>query len=197
MPENPHAYYGSRFGKPTDRQCQSIGRVATAWSVLEHGLEQAIARLSFTPNYPSLAVTNDLGIDNRLKCLISLIGLHSSRYAFAFTKRETLERLKTVVRDARFFKKYRNMAIHYVWLRDTDAKMFGVRFKVSNPIPAKTPDESLWHTTPEKITILAEKIDQLSHELWTLVRILPETPEPSRKTHIPPNRRRSQTQDQS
>lgn len=113
---------------PTDAQFEAIGRVAANWAVLEFALELVILHLGLVPDHPGLALTNNLGIDNRLGALRTLIKVHKVRYRNRIIAEETLARLSSACRQIAELKDRRNKVIHYVWFRQSDERLFAHRF---------------------------------------------------------------------
>ena len=111
---------------PTDNQLSGIGAVAATWSWLEMALEALLCTLSQGDEALTQALTGDLSADNRIKALKRLATtwerlLAARDHDFA----PLLAEVNSIAKWLAANKARRNQIVHTIWLRDTDAKMFG------------------------------------------------------------------------
>jgi hypothetical protein len=159
----------SEFSRLKPAQFEAIGRVAATWSVLEWLIEVALARLSMVPPFPGRALTNDLGIDNRLRALKTLVELHRTRYRYALVDYSTLEHFSALITEIAKLKDRRNRVVHRIWTTRAHGKMFGIRFRVGAAVePISSIDE---------MKGLADAIQDAADILYVLILPIPETDE--------------------
>ncbi len=162
----------------TKDQCEAIGRVALHWSLLEYALERILVRLAFAPDFPGMALTNDLSINNRLVALKSLTDIHRYRYDPSILSEQQLQELDDIRKQITKLKDRRNRIVHYVWFRRDDQKMFGIRFR--GKVPTKDPHaashEILRINQADKIS---EEIETSANQMLEISRSLAEIPETS------------------
>jgi hypothetical protein len=103
-------------GRPTERQCAAIGRVAATWSVMELLIERLIARLSMAPSLIGYVMTNRLGPDYRIAAINSLLTVHRQRYGDEFIGSETRLAIKEMLPKIKRMKDDRNVIVHSVWV---------------------------------------------------------------------------------
>lgn len=121
--------FHNRYSQPTPHQFELIGRVVSSWAVVEYCLEAALAGLIGAPVFPSLAITNGLGPDNRLQALSNLIEMHKDRYGCRIVSEANLILLETLRKEVAKHKSERNKFAHYIWMRMSDEELFGIRIQ--------------------------------------------------------------------
>lgn len=109
---------------PTDNQLSGIGAVAVVWSWLEMALETLLCTLSQSDEALTQALTADLGADNRIKALRRLATtweriLRPDQHA------PLIVELRSIAVWLARNKSRRNTIVHSLWIRNTDAAMFG------------------------------------------------------------------------
>lgn len=162
--------------RPSDSQLKAMGRVTSTWSVLEHIIEIALARLALTPQFPALALTNDLGLDNRIKALKALIALHHERYAETILEPSLIRELEKIPAQIATLKDKRNRLTHLVWIRDNDDVMSGLRPR-ARTASAVTKAPASQQMTVAEINELADAIQALADTLFVLTQMVPEVDE--------------------
>ena len=181
------------YSRPTNQQLEAIGRIAANWAVLEYALETLLCRLVMAPDFPILSLTNNLSIDNRLEALRNLIAMHRDRYDAKIIPIEALDQLSEIRTGIARAKGKRNKIVHYVWFRNSDKKMFGMRFKGAGhtenaqtaAVRRKAHKDGLteFEEGPSMVTTLtdlakfAAKIEALSDKAFDLRQYLPEKDE--------------------
>jgi hypothetical protein len=138
------SFYPTEHARLTAAQCEAIGRVAVNWSVVEYVLEVILVKLALGPYFPGLALTNNLGIDNRIGALKDLVAIHRLRYHSLIVPEVLLDKLADVAKQIASLKNRRNRVVHGVWFRENDHKMFGLRFQ------AKTLAQTYEHLLPRR-----------------------------------------------
>lgn len=160
--------------RPAAEHLQAIGRVATAYSVLERVLGMVLARLVLAPDFPTMAITKDLSMDNHLKALRTLIQLHEERYHSKIASKDLTHILANMATDVAKLKDERNIIVHTCWYRMGD-KLIGLSGRPATiskveayPAPEKTTAE---------INDLARRIETLGDAMFIVVQYLPEVDE--------------------
>ena len=171
----PKSFYGQN-SRLTKNQYELIGQVAVHWSLLEYALERILVRLAFAPDFPGMALTNDLSINNRLLALKSLTEIHRYRYQPLIVPENLLEELDSTRRQITKLKDRRNRIVHYVWFRRDDGKMFGIRFRGKMPtLDSKATNyETLRNAAAQKVS---DEIEALANRMLEISRQLLERPE--------------------
>src|SRR5579885_1861641 len=85
--------YLPAFSRPSDTALSAIGKVASTFAVLERVMGMTLARLALAPEYPTLALTKELSLDNQVKALRTLVDLHEQRYASEMMTRRMIDGL--------------------------------------------------------------------------------------------------------
>ncbi|MDP3897948.1 MAG: hypothetical protein Q8Q62_14855 [Mesorhizobium sp.] len=162
------------FMRPDNEHLQAIGRVTTAWSVLERVLGMALSRLAMTPEFPALALTKDLNLDYQLKALRTLIALHRERYRIQVIPAEYLEILTNMIKEFDRLRHRRNSIVHTVWIGGA-GDLHSLRSRpVTASVSIANPQESL---SLEDITRAADAIQALADAMFIVVQCLPEVDE--------------------
>jgi hypothetical protein len=161
----------------TDEQTLAIGRVATSWAVLEHIIDMVLARLALAPAYPALALSVDLSIDNQLKAMKTLVGLHRERYRLEINSEKLLDAIAAMPTRIAKLKDERNLTIHTVWTRTgkSEFNKIGAR-----PMTLSTASKNVGHKvlTLDHVNDLARKIQETADELFVLAQHLVAVDEP-------------------
>jgi hypothetical protein len=167
--------------RPNHAQYEAIGRVAANWSVVEFALETILARLACAPDYPALALTNDLSMDNRLTAMRNLVEIHRINYSNALIAEEWLAALDTIRPEISKAKDRRNKVIHLVWMRVDDKTIFGTKFK-GKPAGNALREPYQLRATVDELREFAANLDDLADRLFALAEHLPEIDETSLRT---------------
>ena len=171
-----HRTYIAPRSRPSISQLQAIGRVTSTWSVLEHVIEIALARLALAPDFPALALTNDLGIDNRIKALRALIALHHERYREQIIPHALIETLQKLPGQIATLKDQRNRVTHLVWTRWSETRMSDAPRALTESAASKAPIPTM---DVEEINALADRIQAMSDLLFIIAQLMPEVDEGS------------------
>lgn len=165
----------TEYTRPTAEQYEAIGRIAAHWSFVEFELERLLIRLAQAPDFPGLALTNDLSIDNRLKALKNLADMNARRYSPARIPDEMKETIDQLAKEIACRKDGRNRFVHYIWLRQSDDKMFGTKFKGRQ---ARGTDEgSYLLSSNSELMTLADELEGLANRIQNIADLLPEIQE--------------------
>jgi hypothetical protein len=163
----------TQYARLTDEQYAAIGRVAVHWSLVETTIETILARLAYSPEYFGRAITNDLGIDNRIRAIRTLCNVHEVQLGNRIVSRETVSQLRNLAAETAAKKGMRNRLVHSVWFRSTDEKMFGNKFRTG---PAKRDQEEQRHLSQSfhEINQFAAEIEDLACRLGVECEKLPK-----------------------
>ena len=166
------------FSRPTKGQHEILGRIATSFSVLERILGMMLARLSLAPDYPTMALTKDLSLDNQLKAVKILLDLHGQRYAEKIMTKALRDEMASIPSKIATLKDERNVAIHTVWLKTIGAAGESVRALAHKPMSsAKSSANPPAEKTNTELNDLADRIQKLADDLFVLVQMLPAVDE--------------------
>lgn len=161
--------------RPTEKQLQAIGRVTTAWSIMERVIGMAISRLALAPEFPALALTKELTANNRIRVLKILIPLHRQRYRTQIANSNLIAELTTLPAKIQILKDERNIIAHTVWFKKDDDTLLSLR---SKPV---TDTESEANPATQKSIIeiekLADDIQAMADHLFVLTQLLPSVDE--------------------
>jgi hypothetical protein len=168
--------HASKYSELTDAQFSALGRVLVESSNIEHLLERIIARLLRASDYPTLAVTSQLGYYQRLKALNILIDTHRRRYHSKLINETTLDKLSDLIKQVDQFRIDRNRCAHYLWCRDTDEKVFGIKFTGKHGDFQKPNQDCVTFTVTE-LNSIATQMHAIVNDLITIFEGLPEREE--------------------
>jgi hypothetical protein len=161
--------------RPTDDQLRTIGRVATTFSVLERIIGFTLARLALAPDFPTMAITKEIGVNYSLKAMGKLLALHKRRYRSEIAAPELLAELEKTLARIRPLKDERDVMIHTVWIRKSDDILYGLR---PRPVTERVALESEpQEKTLAEINGLADRIQETADELFMMSQLLPEIDE--------------------
>lgn len=166
----------SKYSELTDTQFAALGRVLIESSNIEYLLQIVIARLLRAPDYPTLAVTNQLGYSQRLNALKILIDTHRRRYHGKLINVPILDKLSALIGQIDRFRIDRNQCAHYLWFRDTDKKVFGIKFTGKHGNPKKPNQDSITFTVAE-LNLMGTKMHIIVDDLIAILKNLPEKQE--------------------
>lgn len=122
-----------------------------------------------------MALTNDLSIDNRLKALKNLADMNSRRYSPARIPDQLKETIDQLAKEIAYKKDGRNRLVHYVWLRQSDDKVFGTKFKGRQ---ARGADEGSYLVkSNSELMAVAEEIEELASRIQDIADQFPEIEE--------------------
>ena len=76
-----------------------------------------LARLAMAPDYPAMAITKDLGLDNQIKAVKTLLNLHTSRYERGIVTPGMETIVANMLSDFAKLKERRNVLTHGVWFK--------------------------------------------------------------------------------
>lgn len=177
--------------RPSDDQLKSIGRVTTTWSVLERVVRLLLARLAMAPDYPAMALTKDLGLDNQIKAIKTLLRLHLERYERRIVTPGLEDVIANMLSEFAQLKEKRNVLTHTVWFRMGEG-LSGLRSRPTTFSGATEPSPNSNWTIPE-IEGLADEIQKLADAMFVVTQILPDVDEgphaislSQRARHLPP-----------
>ncbi|MES0016155.1 hypothetical protein [Mesorhizobium sp. M0036] len=158
--------------RPTADQLQAIGRVTTAWSLVERVLGMVLSRLAMAPEYPATAITKDLGLDYQTKAIRTLIALHQERYRKQVIPSDTLEVLTNMLKELSKLRQERNIVVHTVWISSIPGTtLHSLRARpVTGSASASKPSEE---RTLDQINKLADDIQALADAMFIVVQFLP------------------------
>jgi hypothetical protein len=111
-----HLTYIPEHDRPRDEQLRAIGRITTTWSVLERVFGLLLSRLALAPDYPAQALTKDLGLDNQIKAVKTLLALHHERYRHQVLLPEYVEVITRMLTHFAQLKHKRNVVAHTTWI---------------------------------------------------------------------------------
>ncbi len=167
--------YLSDIHRPEPEILQAIGRVATVWAVMERILGMMLTRLTMAPDYPTMALTKDLSLDNQLKAMKTLLALHRERYAREIMARSLVEALSLIPAKIWALKDERNVVVHTVWTRMGKG---GVTPLATRPVSmSQAAKAKVDVKTAPEINNLADRIQAQADELYLLVQMLPSVDE--------------------
>jgi hypothetical protein len=106
-----------QHSRPLNESLAAIGRVATYWSVMEHAVQMVLTRLALTTQFPALALTSDLSMDNRLRAIRALIALHRERYGYELADKDVYDVLAEQLPKIISLKQKRNRIVHNIWVK--------------------------------------------------------------------------------
>jgi hypothetical protein len=145
--------------RPTPKQLEAIGRVASAWAVMERVMAITVARLALAPDFTTLALTRELTANSQIKVLRNLIPLHLERYGCEIANRNLLEDLKTLPSKIDKLKDERNVVAHTVWLKKNEDAISALR---------ERPTTASKSASEPPITKTINEINQLATDIWAL-----------------------------
>lgn len=164
MGEDVPLNHASAFADLTEAQYAAIGRVMVESSNLEHLVERLLIRLARTPDFLGLTLTNPIGSVRRLDALKTLVDVHRRRYSCHFVESEVLDELQDAARNVDKFRIDRNKFAHYCWCRESDEKVFGIKFTGKQP--------TLQSPTKDSIVLTLADLNAMATEMRALVRRL-------------------------
>jgi hypothetical protein len=175
-------------------QLQAIGRVATTWSVLERVLGILLSRLAMAPEFSAFALTKDLGLDNQIKAIKTLISLHIERYHQMVVTPGLEDVITNMIPDFFALKEKRNILTHTVWFTMGKDKISGLRSRPVSMSKAAANEVPEW--TISEINDVADQIQKLSDAMFVVAQILPAVDEAQHvkslsqdARHLPPDTR--------
>lgn len=161
--------------RPTPQQLQAIGRVTTAWSMMELVMGMTIARLALAPEFTTLALTRELSANNQIRVLRMLIPLHAERYLGRIANSALIEELISLPAKITTLKDQRNIVCHTVWTKKNDDALIALR---SKPLTAsKSAESPSAEKTIADLNKLADDIQGLADHLFVLTQLLPAVDE--------------------
>lgn len=158
--------------RPTDRQCVAIGRIASAWAVVEYLMERTLTRLALSPSLLGYVLTDKLGPDNRIEAIKSLITAHRTKYNCVLVADEILAEISALLPTLKLMKSDRNFAVHSVW--SSTGEHWLSHFDIA---AAARSGKDMSAGTPEKTADLetfANSIQLISDKLWAVSFKLPQ-----------------------
>lgn len=167
------------FADLTEVQYAAIGRVMVESSNLEHLVERLLIRLVRSPDFLGLTLTNPIGSVRRLDALKTLIDVHRRRYRCHFVESTVLDELQNAAKDVDKFRIDRNKFAHYCWCRESDDKVFGVKFTGKQPV-LKSPAKDCIVLTLSDLNEIVSEMRALAGRLQTMLNRLPQEPEGNR-----------------
>jgi hypothetical protein len=178
----------------TPEQTQAIGRVTVTWSILERVLGLLLSRLALAPEYPSLALTKDLGLDNQIKALKILVSLHTERYQGTLVTPGLDAVILNMAKEFARLKDKRNIIVHTAWFRTGQDGMSGLSPRPTTVSKSAAMPSQDW--TLADINTLSDKIQQLADSMFVVAQLLPDVDEgplvqslSPRARHLPPGTR--------
>ena len=163
------------YNRPTEVQLQAIGRVATTFSVLERIIGFTLARLSLAPDFPTMALTKEIGVNYALKAMDRLLALHRQRYCQEIAASDLLDALEKMPPRIRPLKDKRDVVVHTVWFKNPPDALSGLR---PRPVTERVAVESASHEmTTTEINSLADDIQEVADTLFIYAQLLPEIDE--------------------
>lgn len=167
-------FLGEHF-RPIPQQLQAIGRVTTAWSMMELVMGMAIARLALAPEFTTLALTKELSANNQIRVLRMLIPLHAERYLGRIANPALIDEFTSLPAKITTLKDQRNIVCHTVWTRKNDDTLIALR---SKPVTAsKSAESPSAEKTIADLSKLADDIQNLADHLFVLTQLLPTVDE--------------------
>lgn len=174
-PKDFEVSYISKSSALTPEQLQAFGRVATTFSVLERVFSLILGRLALAPDFPALAITKDLSMDNHVKALKLLLDLHAERFSRTIVSEDVERILTNMAAEFAPLKDERNAIVHSVWMRFNDDEVIALNARprtaakaTKYPMPKKTVTE---------LNKLADKIQHLADAMFIIFQTLPEVDE--------------------
>jgi len=162
----------SKYSELTDAQFSALGRVLVESSNTEHLLEIIITRLLRAPDYPMLAITSQLGYKQRLEAIKILIDTHRRRYHNKLIDETMLDKLSDLIKQVDQFRIDRNRCAHYLWCRDTDEKVFGIKL-TGRHSDSKKPNRDCVTFTVMELNSIATQMHAIVDDLITILEGLP------------------------
>jgi len=162
----------SKYSELTDAQFSALGRVLVESSNIDHLIERIIARLLRAPDHPTLVITSQLGYYQRLKALKILIDTHRRRYQSKLINETTLDKLSDLIKQVDQFRIDRNRCAHYLWCRETDEKVFGIKFTGKHG-DAQKPNQDCVTFTVIELNSIATQMHTIVDDLITILEGLP------------------------
>lgn len=163
---------------PTINQLAAIGTVVNAWSWLDLAVQNLLCRLVQSATHLSQTLTEDLSPDNRIKALRRLA--HTLDSVFLNITGEQAAAIAEIDAVAKWMaanKAKRNNIAHYLWLRNTDEKMFGWKYSLAIRDDHSRPELMLaWRdlvTFSEEIGAMITRVDAVEK----VVRNWPDWPQ--------------------
>lgn len=145
----------NEYSRPTTAQYALLGEAVVDWSIVDLLVESLIARLARAPDFPMLAVTKRLGAEARNGALQALAEMHEQRYGGRVLASEAVANVADIRRQLQSLKPFRNRVAHWIWMRQTDDKLFGTPMLGRGPKDGR--DDGVVMTNAE----LREHLDQL------------------------------------
>jgi len=176
-----------------DEAYLAIGRVAYASAMLEHALQFLLSRLALAAPFPALALTADLGIDNRFKALKLLIQLHRERYFCEIVPSDILDAMSKLIPIAIRQKDERNRFVHTVWTRGVPEHELTAVAKRPMTESAALGGATGKATVAEMLT-LATEMRQTANGFYALAQIVPEVDEASHAQSLALRKRRPRSE---
>jgi len=182
--------------RPSDEQLTAIGRITTTWSVLERILGILLARLALAPEYPAMALTKDLGLDNQIKAVKTLLSLHADRYEQNIVNEDLEGIITNMLSKFAKLKERRNVLSHGIWFRMGD-NLSSLRSRPITARVASTQSPLADWTVPE-MENLAWDIQELADAMFVVTQLLPAVDEGQhvksqlpKVRHLPPETRKA------
>lgn len=185
-----------QYSRPPNEALAAIGQVATYWSVMEHAVQMVLTRLALTTQFPALALTSDLSMDNRIRAIKALIALHRERYGYELADKDVYDALAQQLPKITSLKQKRNRIVHNIWLKGigNDALVSLEYRPKAEAARMKQPPETL---PISEILETANEIETVANGLFVIAQILPEADESWLLESLSRDKRRPHSETQS
>lgn len=187
--------YLGQLSTPDQEGWAAIGRVVGTWSLVEHLMDELLARLAGAPSFPALALIDKLTSADRAEAAEALLDMHRLRYGFRKLSPDQCDAIEAIFKEASALRARRNEAAHWVWYR-TGEGLFAHRFRgeqakenartLSRRRQARERNQTDYLDGHSRITTaadlhrIADRMIALSDRLLEARSFLPEVPEAPR-----------------
>jgi hypothetical protein len=160
------------------QQYHAIGRVVVAWSEIQLLLQEMLCRLSGINVVSGITLLIDLGIDQQLAALRKLVTMHRLRYKNTGVAEALLTDLEQLPRQINEFRAKRNKIVHYIWYRQGEEGMLGVKYANKHITDSEDEGSATWFLKTEEINNVADNLELLADRMTLLRSEVATRPEP-------------------
>lgn len=151
--------HSSRYADLTEEQYACVGKIMVESSNLEHLVARLLVRLTGSPDFLGLSLTNRLSAMWRLRALQTLVDVHRRQYNCRFVDSAVLDKIHQAQGEIDSLRIDRNKFAHYCWCRQDDDTIFGIKFTGKQPDVRKPNRDSVVFTLTELENMITEMKD--------------------------------------
>jgi hypothetical protein len=137
-----------------------------------------LCRLGGISAIPGITLLINLGMDHQLGALRKLVTMHRLRYENSGVSETLLTDLEELPKQIKEFQVKRNKVVHYIWYRQGEEGMLGVKYANKQITDPEDEGSATWILKSEEINGVADDLERLADRMSVLISRLPAQPEP-------------------